>query len=112
MDEARRITPEQVKAAYEKTGLKPARGGWYPQEGCACGLGAMLAEIDGEVWRPRLVSTVASRLGVELDYLNGFVRGFDGRDGKLFGHLEPLGHTDGQAAAALVFAAPAGESRP
>jgi hypothetical protein len=44
----RRILPEEVKQAYERTGLKPIRNGWHRKDGeqaCGCALTAVC--LDG-----------------------------------------------------------------
>jgi hypothetical protein len=100
----RRITPDEVKAAYEKTGLKPGRGCYAdPYTNVACGLGVMARAEGGNRWWAWIdESTQDNR-----SYHYGFVNGFDG----LPIHIDlkdsmadaELGHQDGQAAAAAVF---------
>jgi len=78
--EMNRITPEQVKAAYEKTGLTPTRGEFfYLPDGNvvsgACGLGVLAYEKSGGIPEDRINGI----LGIEVDYSVGFAVGFDGQ---------------------------------
>lgn len=90
MDDIKRITPAEVRAAYKDTGLKPARGifywprnptPWSSDVSCAreaCGLGVVAVQrtftkMDQE-WN---VENVAKYLGLSLSYVAGYVRGFD-----------------------------------
>ncbi|WP_010271408.1 hypothetical protein [Paenibacillus senegalensis] len=102
-----RIAPEQVKEAYEKTGLKPMQNGWFEiSTKCACGLSAVLAAEKGIEWLEsqfrlrRSRSYIASeRLNLLPSYVTGFTSGFDG--GVFFhseGGTSALGYEDGKAA--------------
>lgn len=119
-----RITPEQVAEAYRKTNLRPARETYF-DGACACGLGAMVIAIDGDVGAEHLDAPdndyVCDRLEISESYRLGFVNGFDyGHDPELLAkhvvYLPPehriteefdLGIKDGTAAAAAVFPATA-----
>lgn len=114
----KRITPEEVKAAYEATGLSPNRGCWY-DDGCGCGLTAYaiangivsLADIqavpDDQDNEYAVCDPLVAVLGTI--YVSGFVDGFDNS------RIRPrvssrddisayeCGFTDGQSAAALIF---------
>jgi hypothetical protein len=69
-----RIYPELVIEAYRVTGLKPMRGDFFPQEGCACALGAVYKFMceDGR--------SVEDYVDAELSdgYVQAFAAGFDG----------------------------------
>lgn len=102
MSEQKRITVEEVKAAYELTGFKPERHLYVDLiERCACGIGVVA--IAGGVVAD---SAVIDRFGTDTygcEYVCDFIKGFDGEewDGKT-GH-EMDGYKDGQACAAAVF---------
>jgi hypothetical protein len=113
-----RITPEQVVAAYQATGLKPARTGlgWFTEDGCACGAAALIrARIEGFCNPYWPFPMAAACLGVSRPYLGGFVHGFDGipfedlddPDDPAAGNADldvvRRGYRDGAAAAAAVF---------
>jgi hypothetical protein len=78
----RRITVDEVKAAYEKTGLKPKRGQYISHDKtCGCAIGALvLAEgIDASANCGAMATDYAERVFGE-NYRVGFVHGFDARD--------------------------------
>jgi len=92
----RRITPEEVLKAYEKTGLKPMQGEYFSGE-CACGLGAIV-----RFWNPEKranddnVADMLEKNGIRDLYRIGFYLGFDGKK-----HVNPYSHTaflDGKSA--------------
>jgi hypothetical protein len=110
----RRITPEEVKAAYEQRPLKPRRRCYWNPLGDgvveACGAGAV-AVADGCCAGPTQIDAwLAQTFG--SDYRYGFVNGFDGESPESFLRLCPTaaptvrgkqGYLDGKAAAAAVF---------
>lgn len=104
--QTRRITVEEVRAAYRKTGLRPWRGAFhYEDEKCACALGAVFFATGGK--RKGMLALYAEEVTehLKLDefYQAGFIKGFDNQ--RAIGD-EPyylLGYTDGQACAAAVF---------
>lgn len=109
----KRITPEMVKAAYEKSGLRPERGclcrkilsGVFH----GCDLGAVYFEKTGTSTARHceigIGSTrnayawIAQEFGKE--YSDSFRRAFDG--GYSGRGEDPTGWADGQACAAAVF---------
>jgi hypothetical protein len=100
----RRITPEEVKAAYEKTGLKPFRGSYMRTgTGEACGIGVKAFAESGEKWW----DWVDRHTRDNKAYHYGFVGGFDGSGLGPNKEDDPadyeLGRLDGEAAAAAVF---------
>jgi hypothetical protein len=70
-----RITPEEVVTAYKETGLRPGRGAYFPDDGCACGLGVLYYRD-----KPDHMGTITAYFDNKLgyDYRLGFVVGFDG----------------------------------
>jgi hypothetical protein len=104
----RRITPEQVLAAYAATGMKPARTGydWFTEDGCGCGMTAIIKQRRPEFRNPGLiVYEAADILEVSVEYIFGFADGFDGR-GRPATPAEShrtQGWEDGHAAALAVF---------
>jgi hypothetical protein len=104
MSEFTRITPEQVKEAYDKTELKPMQGEFFPAEGCACGLGAIFAQKFGKPVSLIEDGDVIHKLEdlFPEGYRLGFVHGFDGRepsfkDNKVINETYNLGYEDGRA---------------
>jgi hypothetical protein len=103
----RRITPDEVKAAYEATGLTP-RGGEYVGEGCACGLGVLLVAALGDkvlgMGDVRIERRIPGTLGIGMGYLYGFVNGFDGEPFSISSPTKyhVAGYEDGAAARAAV----------
>jgi hypothetical protein len=88
MAEIKRITPEEVLEAYEKTGLKPKQCSFRIRDGKCCAV-TVLVKAAGfnsseELREERAFSE---------EYFWGFVFGFDGRTGH-----DPKGGKDGQAA--------------
>lgn len=103
MSDIKRITPDEVKAAYEKMGLKVKRGGYFPGVGgCACGLGAYAAAYLGVV--PAMgevgVSCAYFNAGFKRNYRMGFADAFDGdpENPKLQVEEYKFGYEDGLAA--------------
>ena len=70
----KRITPEEVVAAYKKTGLRPGRYDIIPHKGFCCGLGAVTIASDGDGGLFGY-SFVEAEYGSE--YVSGFLLGFD-----------------------------------
>jgi hypothetical protein len=98
-----RITPDMVKAAYEKTGLKPARSGCLIGKTMACGAGVIAYQAMVAAGEQPADSEVVRRKAEELcgeAYIRAFISGFDGweRCGE-----NQTGFTDGRACAAAVF---------
>lgn len=110
----KRITPDQVKAAYEMTGLRPVQCEWLDTaagRNCACGLSAVYAErfnIDsleeahGFYDDDGISETIEVGLELDRNYISGFVAGFDAGDidntSNLFTDIFKLGFEDGVAA--------------
>jgi hypothetical protein len=96
----KRITVDEVRAAYEKTGLKPAVNDlldsefnhYQPTRGC--GLGALYVADGGLAYMNATVSVVAKDLGLGKAYAYGFSDGFDGVAGGGL-HLWGLAGLDG-----------------
>jgi len=119
----RRITVEEIKEAYKKTGIKPMRKAFAErrcEEKCGCALTALacsvtsfefiesLVSADNEldlVYRP-VVERVAARLGLNKDYAVGFIGGFDSlpRGWYLQYPTELVGYDDGNLVALAIFA--------
>jgi hypothetical protein len=123
----KRITVDEVRAAYEKTGLTPVRGNfctystsqlrdyWTQTElgievkltyDCGCALTACCRAEDKPF--PEDVEHAASELDLDESYASGFINGFDGVvlcpedvDGPV---AYEAGYADGVAAAKAVFA--------
>lgn len=107
-----RITPEQVKAAYEQTGLKPVQGEYFDRDvpplcanepTLACGLGALYRSVfpGGEADGVSVEKWADTKYGCE--YRDGFINGFDGCRVMANETDEwKIGHQDGQAAYNLV----------
>lgn len=102
------ITPELVKAAYEKTGLRPIRKAWL-SDGCACAvsvvaiaeLGADAKDIEAEVFP---ASSFARSFGVEASQMYSFVEGFDGSPSdNPHPKAYPAEYQQGRAVASLIF---------
>ena len=93
----RRITPAEVKAAYEKTGLDPLRFLTGPVSNCGCPIAALWVAAGEPDHDP--MSWAKEQYGFR--YTNGFVAGVDD---VVYGRwLDKTGYTDGQAVAAAVF---------
>jgi hypothetical protein len=77
-----RITPEQVVAAYRKTGLTPERTGeaWFSLDGkCGCGATAVMKARNPDFCNSVLsFKDALGLLEVSGEYLRGFIHGFDG----------------------------------
>jgi len=76
------ITPEQVLAAYRSSGLRARRSDLYsPEDGCACGLGAILYEKYGrdvDILYDLSDSVIVSQLlNLDRQYIIEFMAGFD-----------------------------------
>jgi hypothetical protein len=104
----RRITVNEVKAAYEKTGLKPSRGTWAT-DNCACGLGVCAIAQSGMNGDDLCADTVFPTLGIKDWYGVGFIDGFDNRSQltkfaeEKSKDLFTAGFEDGRAAALAIF---------
>lgn len=100
-----RITPEQVKAAYECRNLKPAPYQTNPTYGECCALGAMVqAKKPGA--RINYTYEAARILEITDSYAQNFMTGFDGgmvrpQDVPELGRYSQ-GHVDGYNAAQAV----------
>lgn len=108
----KRITPDEVLAAYKATGLKPARYLWYTEDngGCACAMGALIAwKYPGELEAVdeddiEIKCDDISSCDWGLSYSCGFVTGFDSGDLPSERSEEwQYGFDDGCSAAAAVF---------
>jgi len=87
--ETKRITPEEVLAAYKATGLRPEQAEWAIEyEGgsrCACGLGAIFSSkvengfqtLYGSLYSES--DLIGDELGLSPSYIYGFTYGFDGQ---------------------------------
>jgi len=75
-----RITVEQVINAYKETGVKPQQFTMSPVgRGRCCGLGVIVfKEVGNEIVNVGKAIEVLNKLGLSDDYINGFMRGFDG----------------------------------
>lgn len=100
-----RVTPAQVLAAYEKTGMLPTRGAMHVVIGdqvCGCGLGAMFV---AEFGRSPYIDDQGEQVGLRYNaYLEAFIDGFDAR--YQFASLNPIavvGKIDGRDCARAVF---------
>ncbi len=104
-----RITPEQVLEAYQKTGINPMRNDYCylddNGEKCGCAITALLTDKIG--WedtnsaiytKVRLSAYISEELGLESDYVEGFIYGFDGFSAR----KNTQGYVDGAQAKELV----------
>lgn len=121
----KRITPEQVKAAYDNTGIKPRKGTAFGNRKdqsrvgglCCCGLAVLffdahpetLMRIEMELDTKPACDNVSdvyqwARAEYGEDYMSGFMGGFDCFTAEYEFSSERMrqGHEDGRAAAALV----------
>jgi hypothetical protein len=109
MAEIKRITPEEVIAAYKATGLKPFKKDWFSDDlTCGCAIGAIAASR-GIRNLPALRTDAGRILGYHGTYIVGFTCGFEGmKRGKFQQGLIELvvGWDDGETAAAAVFSTP------
>lgn len=108
----RRITVEEVKAAYQATGLKPIRKLFIKglNDKCGCALTACAIASGcttyGDIFAQPIRSThIFSSLGLNRSYADGFTEGFDGYS-KPEGVSDEniIGYDDGRAAALAIFA--------
>jgi hypothetical protein len=89
-EETGRIMIDEVRAAYAETGLEPITEAWYEPPspgggpGRACGLGAVLIRRSGTDAARYLEDEAgdadlraAKWLGLDRDYVDGFLSGFD-----------------------------------
>lgn len=89
------LTLDEIKAAYEKTGLGIGYGKYY-QDGCACALSAVIADRHGieaaialqEIEDSYASESVAAYLDVPENKTNSFMRAFDGRPKEFFDDSE------------------------
>jgi hypothetical protein len=103
----KRITVDEVRAAYEALGLQPIRGlfTWTEVEngqrvirGC-CALSALAKHRTGNFISQHVFEL--EQLGYDHSYLMGFLYGWDGTNPPLEGAC-PLGLEDGEAAARIL----------
>jgi hypothetical protein len=94
----KRITPEEVVAAYKETGLKPEQGITLA-DGCACGLGVIYAQKFGVLEADSYDVFNALERDLSPAYIYGFIAGFDGIDYTTIGlrEGESIGYEDGRA---------------
>lgn len=71
----RRVTAEDVIAAYIATGKKPAQGAFETPEGC-CAASVLVYRKTG--YFPNSSYSVAEILGLPKQYVWGFIDGYDG----------------------------------
>jgi hypothetical protein len=104
----RRILPEEVKQAYERTGLKPIRNGWHRKDGeqaCGCALTAVCLDggHNGILDTEQRMNYAEVALGLDPQYARGFLHGFDCVKIEEEVHLHrQMGWEDGQACAEAV----------
>lgn len=94
----KRITVDEVLAAYKATGLKPLRGSAISSTHSCCALGALSQQLRGH--RRDVYSWSYQEFGTE--YSTGFTLGFDWGDDP--SDITSQAFLDGRAAAAAVFA--------
>jgi|SRR5690625_4341677 len=98
----KRITPEMALRAYEETGLKPMQGDYFPEKGCACGLGVMMQHIHPEINIEALdIHKFDVRVSATFgnSYKSGFAAGFDGVPEEFrgfMGTIEKAAYEDGR----------------
>lgn len=109
MPDLKRIAPDDVLDAYDRTGLKPERGVFF--RGCsAC---AMSAYAAANLMTPSSIAPDACMImrvmvkdGFSRNYLGGFMEGFDGDPFRKRWPWTPAerfaGYDDGKAAWAAV----------
>jgi len=101
----KRITPEEVVQAYERTGLKPCFSQWS-DEGQGCGLHALGMALGKGSLNGSFQAAVA--LDLSSWYVLGFITGFDngskwwGTESE--GRIMMDGYVDGQKARKAVLA--------
>jgi hypothetical protein len=106
----KRITPDEVKAAYAKTGIKPERGGYFSSKkgrpACGCGIAALYIANCGLTSNPELDLWDWCEPLFGRHYSQGFTIGFDGGPRWLYGRIDgeefEAGIEDGNAAAIAV----------
>lgn len=82
----KRISEDEVIEAYKKTGIKPIRGEWHivlNNEHFCCPLATLVAMHNPDmVFKDQLGSTeeFADALGLDYDYVLGFITHFDHDD--------------------------------
>ena len=96
----KRITVDEVLAAYRVTGMKPCRGSALCEEDKTCALGALCLRDTGS--RSTVYDWAAEHFGDK--YSAQFLAGFDYEPPGY--KIRSIGFRDGQAAAAAVFAEP------
>lgn len=77
----RRVTVDEVIAAYNQTGLKPKQRNYFWNDGCACAFGVLYIANRGSIEDERkgyFADKYADDLTGSTDYTNGFIAGFDG----------------------------------
>lgn len=115
----KRVTPDEVEAAYAKCGLQPVKGEFWKRGAC-CGLTAVaILRLDPpEIDLVRLnedededgcgggeFPIAVVNLGFTKDYIDGFTFGFDGvlpSPGRAISVDFSSGHDDGASAAKRV----------
>jgi hypothetical protein len=97
----RRITVDEVKAAYEKTGLKPTRGEYIYGRFCACAMGALAVANGVPCDYDAARSWAFSQYGA--DYCNAFANGFDSKSPWGCDEVHEAGQADGELVAAAIF---------
>lgn len=94
--ENKRITREEILAAFHETKYKPMRHDMFPAAGGACGLGALfVSQTKTYTSSKNATEFLESIYG--MSYIHDFARGFDGvlvRNG----HSNETAYQDGQAA--------------
>lgn len=104
-----RITPEEVVAAYAKTGLVPVRARWaaYDEKRrpCGCAITALLVAAGNDFGCIEADTEYEPTLGLNADYEDGFVIGFDtiGEAKSPLDNDWQQGFHDGRSCAAAVF---------
>lgn len=101
----KRISVDEVRAAYAVTGLEPVRNTGLYLDHLSSGQGCPVDAL----FRHRSKRTSASAafiadvLGVSEDYLYGFVCGVDATDQVISGTDVACGYADGRAVANAIF---------
>lgn len=109
----RRIRPEEVRAAYEKTGIKPIQDEWVIRDTgqrCGCAMTALMVaagqSFDDIAERGDPDLRACSVLDLSHSYVAHFIRGFDGFEiskSEQLSEAMRLGHEDGTMACIAVF---------
>lgn len=81
----RRLSPDEVIDAYQKTGRTPQRGSYRGFDGStfACGVGAVAIAHKNCADALGIFQTFVHELGYGASYHDGFTNGFDGRSREL-----------------------------